>query len=47
MICGFERGDVQVFEVVRKWDRISHLTRCMKVRVLLCQFINYQQGKVD
>jgi hypothetical protein len=47
MICGFERGDVQVYEVSKKWERISHIHKCHLYRVVHCEFFNYQEGKVD
>lgn len=47
MICGFERGDIQVFEIMKKWNRISHIPQCHKSKIIKVEFFNYQDGKVE
>lgn len=47
MVCGFARGDVQVFEVHRKWDRLCHVSRCHKAPVLQCLFVGETKSKYD
>jgi hypothetical protein len=47
MICGFERGDIQVFEIQRKWERVSHLHKCHQSRVVMVEFFHKQEGKID
>ena len=47
MIVGFMRGDIQVFEVQRKWERVAHLRKCHHFKIVFLKFFNVTHGKID
>ena len=39
MLCGFQRGDLSVFEVNKKWERVEHLSKCHRNSIVSCSFL--------
>ena len=46
MICGFQRGDIQVYEVKNKWDRICNISKCHNSKVVRVEFFKFEEGKI-